>query len=145
MGEMVVQFLFLILMVVSLGYVLLKGGPSERAAALVVLCASILSPLAVNSGPQIWRGSEIGIFLVDLGALIAFGAIMLVSDRFWPIWTTAFQLLTVLAHVGPIFRAKSIAIPFAFAEQAWSWVILTQLIVVTAMLSRRRPPKPDAR
>jgi len=74
--------------------------------------------------------------------LFLFGAVMLYSNRFWPIWTTAAQLLTVLAHFGPVLRHADIAVPFAVSEQIWAWFILAQLIVVTAhprpLLLRRR-------
>jgi hypothetical protein len=124
---------YLVLMGGSCGYALIRGGIPERAAAATILVGSVLSPFVAHLGPQLWHGFELGIFLVDAAMLIAFGIIMLLSTRFWPIWMTAFQLLTVNAYLGPLFRAKDIAIPFGFDEELWSYVILFQLALATAI------------
>ena len=153
--------LFLVLMCCACAYALASGGRPERAAAMVIVIGSILSPCVADLGPRLWHGFELGIFIVDVGMLIAFGVIMLHSSRFWPIWMTALQLLTVSSYLGPLFRAKHIAIPFAFVEELWSYLILLQLMLVTAIgahggirplwtrltgtfsLRRRRKSKPD--
>jgi hypothetical protein len=127
---------FFILVSVSVGFAMIKGGPSERAGAIVTLLGVTISPIVAHSHAELWHGSENGILLVDTGALVCYAAIMLRSTRFWPIWTTAFQLVTVAAHVGPIFRHSRVAVPFAFEEEIWSWVIFVQLIIVT-WLDRR--------
>lgn len=135
-----IPILFGLLMLAACGYALACGDRSARMVAAAVLLGSILSMFVIHETEK-WQGSETGILAIDIAMLLVFGAVMLVSHRFWPIWTTAAQLLTVLSHFGPLLRDSDIAVPFAIAEQLWSWFILVQLIVVTA---RRPLPAYDA-
>ena len=115
----------------SCGYALLRGDPSAKVVATTVILGSLLSAVLIEQTSELWQGSEPGIFVIDGIMLVIFVAIMIKSDRFWPIWTTAAQLLSVLAHIGPLLRNAHIAVPFAVSEQLWSWFILAQLAYVT--------------
>lgn len=126
---------FAFFMAAACGYAFARGERSAKIVAAVVVAGSILTIFAAAVAEEIWQDSEPGIFMVDIAMLVIFAAIMLKSDRFWPIWTTAAQLLTVLAHFGPFLRRTDIAFPYAVSEQLWAWFILVQLIFVTA----RRP------
>lgn len=122
---------FALLMAGSCGYALLRGDPSAKVVATTVILGSLLSAVLIEQTSELWQGSEPGIFVIDGIMLVIFVAIMIKSDRFWPIWTTAAQLLSVLAHMGPLLRNAHIAVPFAVSEQLWSWFILAQLAYVT--------------
>ena len=122
---------FALLMAGSCGYALLRGDPSAKVVATTVILGSLLSAVLIEQTSELWQGSEPGIFVIDGIMLVIFVAIMIKSDRFWPIWTTAAQLLSVLAHIGPLLRHAHIAVPFAVGEQLWSWFILAQLAYVT--------------
>ena len=122
---------FALLMAGSCGYALLRGDPSAKVVATTVILGSLLSAVLIEQTSELWQGSEPGIFVIDGIMLVIFVAIMIKSDRFWPIWTTAAQLLSVLAHIGPLVRNAHIAVPFAVSEQLWSWFILAQLAYVT--------------
>lgn len=135
---MAIFFSFLLLLIASSFYALSRGGSSERAVAAIMMVATTLTPLAAHTGSRVWHDSENGIFAVDCATLGAFVAVMLRSSRFWPIWTTAFQLLSVAAHLGPLFRAQDIAIPYALEEQVWGWIILIHLAIVTRMRQGER-------
>ena len=141
-----IPILFGLIMVATCGYALCCGDRSAKAVAATVILGATLSMFVIRDSGR-WQESELGILAIDVAMLLIFGAVMLRSDRFWPIWTTAAQLLTVLAHLGPVFRRADIAVPFAVSEQIWAWFILAQLGFVTA----RRPrtpviaPQPDSR
>jgi len=128
---MLLIIVFALLLGVSCGYALISGGRSEQAVAIIMILGSAGSMIAAHPPARLWHGTENGILLIDLLALLAFAIITLLSDRFWPIWTTGFQLLSVAAHFGPMLRSANIAIPFAFEEEVWGYVILVQLILVT--------------
>lgn len=123
--------LFALLMAGSCGYALLRGDPSAKVVATTVILGSLLSAVLIEQTSELWQGSEPGVFVIDVIMLMIFVAVMIKSDRFWPIWTTAAQLLSVLAHIGPLLRNAHIAVPFAVSEQLWSWFILAQLAYVT--------------
>ncbi len=136
MPGMVVPIAFLMLLAGSSAFAFWKGDRSLRIVAAIVVVGSILSAIAQRHNPVPWQYGEMGTLLVDFTMLGAFGAIMFSSNRFWPIWMTAAQLLTVIAHFGPVLRHSHIAIPFAISEQIWSWLILAQLIAATALHRR---------
>lgn len=126
---------FAFFMAAACGYAFVCGERSAKIVAAVVVAGSILTVFTAAGAEEIWQDSEPGIFMVDFTMLVIFAAIMLKSDRYWPIWTTAAQLLTVFSHFGPLLRRADIAFPYAVSEQLWAWFILVQLILVTA----RRP------
>lgn len=130
---MMIPFVFGLLMVAACGYALVCGDRSAKVVAAAVVAGSIFTNLLVEKSTELWQDSEPGILIVDISMLAAFTAIMLKNNRYWPIWTTAAQLLSVLAHLGPLLRRSDIAIPFAVSEQIWAWFILAQLVVVTAL------------
>lgn len=134
---MLIPLLFAALLVCACTMAAVRGGPSERFAAAVILVGSITSGVAQHMAGHIWDGKDLGTLAIDLAMLATFVAIMLVSRRFWPIWVVAAQFLTVLAHLGPLFRQSHISIPFAISEQIWSWWILGVLIIV--MMRQKRP------
>jgi hypothetical protein len=90
------------------GYAIRRGGAPERAVA-IILIAGTFATWAVAIGV---RGStaghfitvEHGILFVDCAMLVAFMAVSLSADRFWPLWMTALHAFGIVGHL-----AKAIA------------------------------------
>lgn len=76
-----------------------------------------------------WNGVQLGIFAIDVVAFVALIYLALNSDRFWPMWASAFQLLAVTIHVA-MMVAPQIA-PWAFATGAafWAYPMLLALAI----------------
>ena len=94
------------------------------------MIAGSLCTLAVaRSFGSSWSKMEVGIFAVDVVALFALIGLALTSDRFWPIWATAFHLLAVTVH-PTIFWAPSIT-AWAFGTGAvfWAYPMLLALAI----------------
>lgn len=126
---------FLILLIGSLGYVLWRGGKAERGGISAIAIGSVLSALAANSeGP--WQHAETGIFVVDVTLLIALMIIMGHSNRFWPLWITAFQIVAVMTHLARFLRPNTIPIAYAIAEELWA--LPMQAILVAVVCRDRR-------
>lgn len=138
MAPMVVPIAYAILLTGSALFAICCGGRPERIAGAIVIIGSLLSAVTQLMVPHPWEGVSVGTFAIDFAMLLSFGAILLTSNRFWPIWATAAQLLTVIAHIGPLLRRAHIAIPFAVSEQLWSWFILLLLILATEKHRRER-------
>ena len=66
-----------------------------------------------------WVRTEGGIFAIDIVALLALVYLTIRSDRFWPMWASAFQLLAVTIHTV-VLIAPSVT-PWAFATGAVFW------------------------
>ena len=69
------------------------------------------------------------IFAIDLVALLALTVLTLKSDRFWPMWATAFHLLAVTVHGATMVDPK--ITPWAFATGAifWAYPMLLALAI----------------
>lgn len=128
---MLIPIIFAMFMVTGCVYTILHGDRSARIVAVTVAVGSVLTVFVAVATPELWQSSEPGILIVDIAMFAIFMRVVFKSEDFWPIWTAAAQLLSVLAHLGPIVRRGDIAVPFAIAEQAWAWFIIAQLIIVT--------------
>lgn len=98
---------------------------------------SVLSALAANSD-GLWEHGETGIFFVDVGLLIALMIIMGHSNRFWPLWITAFQIVAVMTHLARFLRPNTIPIAYAIAEQLWVLPMQAILVVVVCRQYRTK-------
>ncbi|WP_417818868.1 hypothetical protein [Tritonibacter scottomollicae] len=123
-------------LVACCGYAIFRGSRSEYIGATIMIAGS-LSTLAVGRlfGTS-WTGVEVGIFAIDIVALIAFIHLALISDRFWPIWATAFHLLAVTIQTA-ILVAPQIT-PWAFATGAAFWAY--PMLLALAIGSYERAP-----
>lgn len=76
-----------------------------------------------------WTSMEEEIFAIDIIGLLALINLTLKSDRFWPMWATAFQLLAVTIHTA-VMVAPQIT-PWAFATGAvfWAYPMLLALAI----------------
>src|SRR5215213_616875 len=119
------QTYYAILFLVSL-YAFLRGRSDERMAAATCILATFATNI-VYSPSGSYAGVEIGVLLVDLGALAAFLFLALRSDRFWPLWVAGLQLATVGAHVVKAVQLD--LMPQAYAAAARFWVYPIFLII----------------
>jgi hypothetical protein len=121
------MLLFAILLFACFFYALARGGWPERIGSFVLIAGSFLT-LAVNSPlQQRYASVEIGILVVDVGVLLAFLALALLTDRYWPLWTTALQLLVVLAHLARWADPEMFRHGYGFILAVWSYM---QLLVM---------------
>ena len=76
-----------------------------------------------------WVRIEAGIFAIDIVALFALIYLTLKSDRFWPMWASAFQLLAVAIHTAVMIAPQ--VTPWAFATGAvfWAYPMLLALAI----------------
>jgi hypothetical protein len=138
------MLLFGLLLFACTAYALALGGRAERMGAATmfvgcVLTAAVNSPLAVR-----YASVEVAIFAVDAVMLGVFGAIALLSDRFWPLWVTAFQLLVVLAHLAKLLDPEMLRNGYGFVIAVWSYPQLVAMALGTRARRRDRPKRADA-
>ena len=125
-------YIYYIFLVVCCGYALWRGSRFEYLGAAIMIVGS-LSTLAVGRlvGSS-WTSVEGGIYAVDIIALVALIHLTIKSDRFWPIWATAFHLLAVAIHTAMVVAPQ--ITPWAFATGAafWAYPMLLALAVGSA-------------
>jgi len=119
--------LFNILMMAASVYALGWGGAPERIFALMTIVAFYATIRVHHDG---FLKLDVDLFLVDLAFFCGLYFLSLFSTRFWPIWMTALQGVTVLSHAVILAPVPS-GVGYAILEQVWSWPMEILLIVAT--------------
>ncbi|MDB5492819.1 MAG: hypothetical protein JWP86_156 [Phenylobacterium sp.] len=110
------------------GAALWKGGWSERLVAIGFLAAWLVTPVLRRGGWEgpAWTGLAVdGLFL----ALLVFVALR--TRRWWPLFATAFELLSVLSHIARLVDPGVRAWAYATADAIWTYFLLTALALGT--------------
>ena len=130
------QTYYAILFLVSV-YAFLRGRSDERIAVATCILATFATNI-VYSPRGSYVGVELGVLLVDLGALAAFTFLALRSDRFWPLWVAGLQLTTVIAHALKGVQVDLMPQAYAAAARFWVYPIFMIIVVGTYRSARRR-------
>lgn len=106
-------------------YAYRRGGSAEKLAASGIVVSTYISVLLVSPVERQFHQIELPIVFVDFGLMSFFALIALRSRKFWPLWLTAFQGVTILAHFAPYVHVS----PWVYhrAVALWSWPILIML------------------
>lgn len=132
---MVRLIIFIVLLFGSCGYALLKGTRDAQIVAIVTLVAAFASYFLVSR----YAGVEVGVLAVDMLVLLAFIAVALRSDRFWPLWIAGLQLTTAFGHaLRALLEDQMVPIAYAVALRSWSYPIQIILIVAVWRSQRRK-------
>lgn len=133
--RVVLYFACLVFVVV---YAWRRGGRPEQAGALVLLLGSLLTMAAGSPAILRFASIEFGILVVDLMVLAAFLALALSSDRYWPLWTAALQLIGVLAHLAKAADLEMPRFGYAFLQAVWSYPMMLTIVIGTQSFQRTR-------
>jgi hypothetical protein len=137
--------LFACLLAACLAYSIMRGGWPERLGSLILTVGSVLTVLVNSPLQQRYSSIEFGILAVDVGVLFAFLALALLTDRFWPLWTTALQLLVVLAHLARWADPYMFRLGYGFIMAFWSYLQLLAMAAGTYAQHRASRKRAAAR
>jgi hypothetical protein len=110
-------------------YVGIKGAGPERFGAAIILVGSALSTAAMSGAK--YASVEIGVFLVDVAALVAFLALAIRAERLWPLWVTALQIIGTAGHAVKFTDAEVIRTAYAIAMAVWSYPMWFLIVLGT--------------
>jgi hypothetical protein len=130
---MIRLIIFNVLLFGSCGYALLKGTRDAKVVAVTTLVASMASYVLVSR----YTGVEFGVLAVDILVLVAFTAVALSSDRFWPMGIAGLQLTTTLGHGLKALDHQMVPIAYAVSLRFRSYPI--QIILIIAVWRSLRP------
>lgn len=125
---------FPILLLGSCAYALLKGTRDAQVVALVTLGATLATYFLVSR----YAAVETGVLVVDMLVLLAFVAVALQSDRFWPLWIAGLHLTTTFGHALRAIDDQMVPIAYAVSMRFWSYPIHIILIVAVWRSQRRK-------
>lgn len=122
-------YIYYIFLVACCGYAIFRGSRSEYFGAAIMIVGS-LSTLAIGRlfGSS-WTRVEVGIFAIDVVALFALIYLALKSNRFWPMWASAFQLLAVTIHTAMVVAPQITPWAFATGAALWAYPMLLALAI----------------
>lgn len=110
------------------------GGRDEQLAAIGFLAAT----LATRMIHADYNHMEYGVLAVDFGLLLGLLALALTSDRFWPMYAAAFQLVGLLVHVGSMTENGNFAWAYAVGLIFWTYAVIAALMAGTWLEGRNR-------
>ncbi len=111
------------------------GGKPEKEAATLYAVAAIMSVFARMAH---YGQVEIGLLVIDTLLFLGFGCIALRADRWWPLWLTSIQGLSVLSHLGKLVEPSLWRLGYQLMEQASSYPATIILLIATLRANRRR-------
>ena len=113
-----------------LGLVLLLGGQPERVGAVVMIIGSLATGIVAAGvlGSSSWTHLETGILLVDMVVLGALWLVALSSNRFWPYWVTAWQLIAVLVHLQMVFFANIMPNAYSYTSRYLAFPMVLMML-----------------
>jgi hypothetical protein len=119
---------FLLLLLASCGYAVGWGGAPERIAAGLLVLASVSSVLAGATSLG-YQNIEWRVLLIDLALLIALLVLALRANRYWPLWITSLQFVTIWSHFAFLTLDTPKPWAYAVASQIWAYPILVILLL----------------
>ncbi len=128
------SLIFVLFLMVAGGAAMLRGGQYERLAAVAIVVATVVSPLARS---QRYAGPDLGIVLVDLALFIILTMISMRSSAFWPMWAAGFQLCGLAGHLAASKSQSTVPAAYADTLAIWAYAVVTALLAGT-LLERRR-------
>jgi hypothetical protein len=128
---MAVNVYYLALLVATCVYAFLRGAAPERIGAAIIAANAILTFVAVSVSAVGYRDLEVGIFILDVLAFLAFVPLALRANRFWPIWVSGFLGLGVLGHLARWAGPEVIPWAYAVVLTIWSYPILAIIALGT--------------
>jgi urea transporter len=132
----VLPFIFLATLLGTCWFAVVHGGESERWGAAIIFIGAILSLPAQTLFGSDWNSPEYGLLIVDVLALIAFVALALRSNRFWPLWATSFQAIAVVTHLATMADHSILPRAYAIAQPFWGYPMLLALALGTRAVKK---------
>ncbi|MCJ2178118.1 hypothetical protein [Novosphingobium album (ex Hu et al. 2023)] len=89
---------YFLILILSVGLGLWKGGAPERTGALVFVAMALVQAAVMSVIPSHFVKVDPDSLMTDLIGFLGFGYLALEARRFWPIWATSLQILSLSAH-----------------------------------------------
>lgn len=129
--------LFFLLLGLCFGYALWRGGTPERIVAAGFLTAAVATRLLLLGSDRPFSEESRLLLAIDVSLLALLVGLALMSDRWWPLWMGALQLLEVAIQLVIVFDVEYLRWTFAILHGVWSYPMLALLVVATWRHRRR--------
>lgn len=123
--------IFLLFLLIALGYAARKGGGPERWMAGILLLMLLADQLLHLAVPVRYEAVDIGHFAIDIFGAVATAALALVAHRFWPMAAAVLQLLPLLAHFSRFVNIAMHPAAYMIMQVSASWLLPPLLVLAT--------------
>jgi hypothetical protein len=138
-------YVFVALVASACGVAALLGGAEGRWTAFLYT-AALLTTRAADEYDRTWGTINVPIAVIDTALLVGFYVVALNSRRWWPLWITALQLLTVSAHLSAWLAPRYVFRAYFALAVIWSLPKMVILLIGVLVDWRRDHdvrPDPD--
>ncbi|MEO9633364.1 MAG: hypothetical protein ABJF89_06515 [Parasphingorhabdus sp.] len=122
-------YIYYTFLIICCGYAIFRGGRIEFYGAAMMTVGSLSTLAAARLFGMSWPGGQVGIFVIEIAILFALIHLVLKSDRFWPMWATAFHLLTICVHFAMTIAPQTTPWAFAAGSAFWAFPMLLALAI----------------
>lgn len=126
-------------LVMSTIYVARRGGRDERLLISVFFTASIATSYLLTGVN--WLPMKTGAIAIGVFVTISFGAVAMVSDRWWPLWATSFQIISTLSFLASDVDRLTRPIAAYFGTVGWDYLTLLAIVIGTKIETTSKPGK----
>lgn len=123
--------IFLLLLLIALGYAARKGGGPERWMAGILLLMLLADQALHLMVPARYGAVDLGHFTIDIFGAMATGLLALVAHRFWPMVAAVLQLLPLLAHFSRFVNLEMHPAAYMTMQVSASWLLPPLLVLAT--------------
>lgn len=103
---MILALIFWATLAVSYVYVAWAGERDEKICISAYAAASIVSTYAISPMPVRLQSMEWAMFAVDVLLLFVFLVFVVCSKRYWPLWTTGLQVVSLVGYSAVMSRVR---------------------------------------
>ncbi len=129
--------IFLIILGVTCGYALWRGGGPERVTSAMLLAAALATGYLYAASSISFQRLELGVLIVDHLLLAGLLIVMWRADRVWPIAMFSMHLVNVAGHWIRLEDPGMLGAVYAIILQSWAYP-MQLLLAVATVLHRRR-------
>ncbi len=122
-------------MVAVAGLAAWRGKWEERTIAFAMVIDSLATNVFQNTHD--WSAPQWADLVIDASYLVLMVWVALKSNRVWPLFAAAFQLIDVAIYLAFVVDGRVGALAPFFAIEIWSYLIL--IVVVVGTLTRPKP------
>lgn len=119
----------------SCGIAFRWGGRDERIAAVGFLVAVVATNLMSDGS---YSHTERGVLVIDVTMFFGLLVLALRSDRFWPMYAAAFQLVGMMIHFASMSQTGDFAWAYYVALIFWTFPVCIALAAGTWLEGRFR-------
>lgn len=130
------HYFFLVWLVGTVSYAILRGGWGERTGAIIVSAATVMTNIAAGTSRPDWHGVRPEIIFVDIQALVALLLLALMSNRLWTAWAAAFQIPIMAIDFWPLFMDGVAPRVLSHSEIFWAYPTFISIIIGTRSYQR---------